>query len=73
MSCRVVQGKAFVDFVNPRDDEFLTITVSFLKSRYHTKSVPVSTDPNFDENFIFEFVGENDKITFDPSMLLKLN
>lgn len=73
MSCRIIQGKAFVDFVNARDDEFLAITISFLKNRFHTKMIPVSTDPIFDETFIFEFVGENENIKFDPSMLLKLN
>ena len=73
MYCRIVQGKAFVDFVNTREDEFISITVSFLKNRFSTKLVPVSTDPIFDETFIFEFVGENDHIRFDPAMLLKLN
>ena len=69
----MVSGKAFVDFVNAREDEHLMITVSFLKNRFHSKRVPVSTDPIFDEAFLFEFVGENDNIKFDPSMLLKLN
>ena len=73
LSCRIVQGKGFVDFVNARDDEHLCVSVSFLRNRYHTKWVNVSTDPHFDETFIFEFVGENENIKFDPSMLLKLN
>lgn len=73
LSCRLVQGKAFVDFINPRDDEFLSVSISFLKNRFHSKHVHVSSDPVFDETFIFEFVGENEQIKFDPSMLLKLN
>lgn len=73
MSCRIVNGKAFVDFINPRDDEFLQISVSFLKSRFKTKLVPASTDPLWDEVFLFEFVGENESIRFDTSMLLKLH
>lgn len=73
MSCKIVGGKAFVDFVNARDDEFLMITISFLKNRFHSKRVAVSTDPIFDETFLFDFVGENENIKFDPSMLLKLN
>lgn len=62
-----------VDFVNAREDEYLTVTLSFLKNRYHTKTVNASTDPIFDETFIFEFVGEQENIKFDSSMLLKLN
>lgn len=46
--------------MNARDDEYLSVSVSFLKNRYHTKQVHVSTDPIFDETFIFEFVGENE-------------
>lgn len=30
-------------------------------------------DVDFDETFIFDFVGENDQVRFDPTMLLKLN
>jgi hypothetical protein len=59
--------------VNQRDDEYIFITVSFLKNRFSTRQVGVSTDPFFDETFIFEFQGENENIKFDPSMLLKLN
>jgi hypothetical protein len=35
--------------------------------------VQCSTDPVFDETFLFEFVGEEENIKFDASMLLKLN
>mmetsp|Transcript_5744 Transcript_5744/g.7752 ORF Transcript_5744/g.7752 Transcript_5744/m.7752 type:complete len:109 (-) Transcript_5744:1485-1811(-) len=73
MSCTVLRGNAFVDFVNVRPDEQLSVTVSFLKNRYSTQIVPCSSDPIFDETFMFEFVGDNEEIKFDPSMLLKLN
>jgi len=73
MGVHLVKGTCFADFVNPRDDEHLQVTASFLKNRFHSKIVPVSTDPVFDDTFMFEFVGENDKIRFDASMLLKLN
>lgn len=73
LSVRILSLKAMVDFVNARDDEYLTVTFSFLKTRYHTKTVQATTDPVFDETFIFDFIGENDQIKFDPSMLLKLN
>lgn len=59
--------------MNVRSDESLSISVSFLKSRFHTKVVQCSTDPIFDETFMFEFVGDQENIKFDASMLLKLN
>lgn len=73
LSCHVVKGSAFVDFVNVRPDEHLSISVSFLKNRFHTQVKPCSSDPVFDETFLFEFVGENEQIRFDAAMLLKLN
>jgi hypothetical protein len=60
MSCTVVKGSAFADFVNVRTDESISIAVSFLKNRYHSKQVLCSTDPVFEETFLFEFIGEND-------------
>lgn len=73
LACTVVRGSAFVDFVNVRPDEHLQVTVSFLKNRFHTKLQQCSSDPVFDETFMFEFVGDNEYIKFDSSMLLKLN
>jgi predicted patatin/cPLA2 family phospholipase len=73
MSCTVVKGSAFADFVNVRTDESISIAVSFLKNRYHTKQVLCSTDPVFEETFLFEFIGENDQIKFDAATLLKLS
>lgn len=73
LSCTVVKGSAFVDFVNVRTDESVSIAISFLKNRYHTKQVLCSTDPVFDESFLFEFVGDNEQIRFDAATLLKLN
>ena len=58
LSCTVVKGNAFVDFVNVRPDEDISISVSFLKNRYTTRMVQCSTDPVFDETFLFEFVGD---------------
>lgn len=73
MSCTVLRGNAFVDFVNVRPDEQISVTVSFLKNRFSTQLVPSSSDPVFDETFLFEFVGDNEEIKFDPTMLLKLS
>jgi len=68
----VIKGSAFVDFVNVRQDEHLQIAVSFLKNRCVTRTVGCSTDPVFDETFMFDFQGE-EEIKFDASMMLKLN
>lgn len=69
----MVNGKAFVDFVNPRDDETISVAVSFLKNRFHTKHVRAGCDFNIDETFIFEFEGEQQNTKFDASLLLKLS
>ena len=37
LCCNIVGGRALVDFVNPRDDEYVSVAVSFLKNRFHTK------------------------------------
>lgn len=73
MSCTIIKGSAFADFVNVRTDESISIAVSFLKNRFHTKMVQCSTDPVFDETFLFEFVGDNESLKFNAATLLKLN
>ena len=73
LSCTVVKGNAFVDFVNGRADEDISISVSFLKNRYTTRLIPCSTDPHFDETFLFEFVGDKEEVKFDASALVKFN
>ena len=73
LSCNIACGRAFVDFVNPRDDEHISMAVSFLRNRFHTKHVRAACDLNVDETFIFEFEGEYGTSKFDSSMMLKLN
>lgn len=73
MSCTILKGSAFADFTNVRADESISVAVSFLKNRFHTRMVPCSADPYFNESFMFEFVGDNEAIKFDASILLKLN
>ena len=73
LSCNIVGGGAFVDFVNPRDDEYISVAISFLKNRFHTKHVRAACDLRFDETFIYEFEGEYGTSKFDSSMMLKLN
>ena len=66
LNCSVVRGSAFTDFVNVRSDDYLSVTVSFLKNRFSTQSVLCSTEPVFDESFMFDFIGENEEARFDP-------
>ena len=73
LSVNVVHGVAFVDFVNPRDDEEISIAVSFLKNRYMTKKVQANCEFNLGETFIFELEGDFAPKAFDASLLLKLN
>ena len=70
LACHIVSGRSFVDFVNPRDDEYVSIAISFLKNRYHTKHIRASCDLLFDETFIFEFEGEHGNSKFDTSLML---
>jgi centrosomal protein CEP76 len=73
LSCNIVSGRAFVDFVNPREDEYISMAVSFLKNRFHTRHVRAGCDLIIDETFIFEFEGEYGTSKFDSSVMLKLN
>lgn len=73
LSVNVVHGAAFVDYVSGRDDEEISIAVSFLKSRYHTKKVQAYCEFNIGETFIFEIEGTHEQARFDSSLLLKLN
>lgn len=73
LSCNLAHGKAFVDFVNPRDDDMISIAVSFMKARYHTKKVRAGVEFAFNETFIFEFEGADERGVYDPALLLKLS
>lgn len=46
--CKINKGASFVDFVAPKDDEYLKVSVSFLDQRYSSDPVPATTDPVFD-------------------------
>lgn len=73
LSLNVASGRAFVGFVNPRDDEHLSVSFSFLKNRFHSKHVRAGCEFDFNETFIFEFEGDHSSSKFDSSALLKLN
>ena len=58
LSVRLVHLKAFVDYVSPKEDEFIYATVSFLRQRFQTKAIPASTEVIFSEedaSMLFEF------------------
>ena len=59
--------------MNPRDDEHISVAISFLKNRYHTKRVRAGVEFTFNETFVFEFEGDQANSKFDASLLLKLN
>jgi len=73
LSFNIAGARAFVDFVNPRDDEYLSVAVSFLKNRFHTKHARAACEVSFDETFIFEFEGEHGSAKFDSALMMKLN
>ena len=72
LSCNISHGKAFVDFVSPREDELISVAVSFLKSRFHTKKVRAGVEFSFNETFVFELEGDQESAKIDAALLLKL-
>ena len=68
LSVQVQKGAAFVDFINPREDEWLLVTVSFLKGRSTSKPVLASTDPLFNHEALFEF----EKPREDPTSMVRM-
>ena len=73
LCCNLVEARAFVDFVNPRDDEHISIAISFLKERYHSKHVRAACEMSFGDTFVFEFEGEHGNSKFDSSLMIQLN
>ena len=57
-----------MDFINPREDEWLLVTVSFLKGRSTSKPVLASTDPLFNHEALFEF----EKPREDPQSMVRM-
>jgi hypothetical protein len=71
LSCSVVKGTAFTDFINISDEQ-LSISVSFMKQRFATSIRPASTDPIFNENFCFELTDEKNS-RLDATQLLQVS
>ena len=72
LSCTVVKGTAFTDFINYSPDEHLSFSVSFMKQRFATSIKPASTDPIFNENFCFELTDDKNS-RLDASSLLQVS
>ena len=63
--CKINKGASFVDFVSPKEDEYLKVCISFLDQRYKSNPVLASTDPAFDFTVSFEIPSH-----LDPASLV---
>ena len=64
-----------MDFVSPKEDEYLKVSVTFLDQRYSSNPIPASTDPVFDFTVSFEipsFLDPNNMLTTASPMVLVL-
>ena len=69
LECRFVRGTGFVRFEDSKPEDYLSIVISFLRNRYHSRKIPTAVDFEIDETFCFEFEGiESNFMT----LLLKL-
>lgn len=77
LSVRLVSIRALVDFLSPKDDEFIYCSISFLKQRFQTPAVSAAAELYFSEeegSFLFDIDDLSSKSAMiDPSLLLKLN
>jgi hypothetical protein len=77
LSIRVVSIRALVDFLAPKEDEFIYCSLSFLKQRFHTPAVGASAELYFNDDeasFLFNIEDLASRTAMiDPSVLLKLN
>lgn len=73
--CKINKGASFVDFVSPKEDEYLKISVSFMDQRYSSNPVPATTDPMFDFTVSFEipsYLDPNSLVTAATPMIIVL-
>jgi hypothetical protein len=54
MIAKAYKGSGFADYIEPRSDEYLTLSISYLNQRYSSSPVTCSTDPLFDLTVHFE-------------------
>lgn len=68
MIAKVYKGSAFADFIEPKSDEYLTLSISYLNQRFSSSPVTCSTDPVFDLTIHFEIPQ-----AYDSHTMLKEN
>ncbi len=77
LSIRLVSVRAMVDFINPKEDEFIYCSISFLKQRFQTQAVAAAAELIFNDDegsFLFDIDDVTSRSAMiDPAMLLKLN
>lgn len=66
MIAKVYRGSGFVDYIEPKPDEFLKLSVSFLNQRYSSSLVTSTSEPVFDLTIHFEIPS-----SFDSHTMLK--
>lgn len=54
MIVKALRGTAFVDYLDPRSDEYLSLSLSYLDQRYSSSPVTCKSEPNFDLTVHFE-------------------
>ena len=74
MIAKVYRGSGFVDYIEPKPDEFLKLSISYLNQRYSSSLVSTSTEPVFDITIHFEIPSSHDSHTmlkeFSPIVLI---
>lgn len=65
---KVYKGTGFADYIEPRNDEYLSLSISYQNQRYTSSPVTCSTDPVFDLTIHFELQG-----SYDTHTMLKEN
>lgn len=68
MITKVYRGSGFADYIEPRSDEFLSLSISYLNQRYSSAPVTCWTDPIFDLTVHFEIPE-----AYDAHTMLKKN
>ncbi len=76
LSIRLVSVRALVDFITPKEDEFIYCSISFLRQRFQTPAVAAAAELHFNEEeggFLFDIDETSRSAMIDPALLLKLN
>jgi len=72
----LVSIKALVDYLSPKEEDFIYCSIAFLKQRFQTPAVSAATELYFNEeegSFLFDIDEHGSRSLIDPSLLMKLN